>query len=104
MPTPRRGQERIEIAAPPEKVFDLVADITRTGFTTLDARTGRHETRWRYAMEPSARGTFLTESFEFLWCSVANRTVEIFLPRGRQMNRGIHETLARIKQAAESTQ
>ena len=48
-----------------------------------------------------ARGTLLTESFEFLWCSIANRTLEMFLPRGRQMNRGIHETLVRIKRAAE---
>jgi len=154
MPTPRRGQEHIEIAAPPVTVYDLVADITRMGewspecyrcewldgatqavpgarfrgynrirgyrwqrtavvdaaepgkefgFTTLDGRTGRHETRWRYAMEPSSRGTALTESFEFLWCSVANRTLEMFLPRGRQVNRGIQETLARIKRAAEAT-
>ena len=31
MPTPQRGRESIEIAAPPEAVYDLVADITRMG-------------------------------------------------------------------------
>jgi hypothetical protein len=53
-------------------------------------------------MEPSPTGTLLTESFEFLWCSIPNRAVELFLPRGRQVNRGIHETLTRIKRAAEA--
>jgi hypothetical protein len=31
MPTPQRGRESIEIAAPPELVYDLLADITRMG-------------------------------------------------------------------------
>jgi hypothetical protein len=31
MPTPQRGRESIEIAAPPEVVYDLLADITRMG-------------------------------------------------------------------------
>jgi hypothetical protein len=55
-------------------------------------------------MEPTPDGTVLTESFEFVWCSIAIRTLEMFLPRGRQMKRGIHETLARIKHAAEVPQ
>lgn len=31
MPTPKRGQASIEIAAPPTSVYDLVADVTRMG-------------------------------------------------------------------------
>src|SRR6516165_952778 len=31
MPTPRSGQETIEIAAAPARVYDLIADITRMG-------------------------------------------------------------------------
>jgi hypothetical protein len=46
--------------------------------------------------------TLLTESFEFLWCSIANRLAEALVPRGRQVNRGIQETLRGIKQAAET--
>jgi hypothetical protein len=53
-------------------------------------------------MEPSPSGTLLTESFQFLWCSVPSRLAEALVPRGRQVNRGIEETLRRIKQAAET--
>jgi hypothetical protein len=31
MPTARRGRHSIDIAAPPELVYDLIADVTRTG-------------------------------------------------------------------------
>jgi hypothetical protein len=72
------------------------------GFATVNDSAGREETRWRYTMEPSPSGTLLTESFEFLWCSVANRLAEALVPRGRQVNRGIEETLRRIKRAAEA--
>ena len=152
MPTAKRGQESIDIAATPEVVYDLITDVSRMGewspecyrcewldgateaaagvrfrgynrrgalrwqrtaivdvadrgrkfaFTTINDRADRQETRWEYTMEPSPTGTLLTESFEFLWCSIPNRAVELFLPRGRQVNRGIHETLMRIKRAAE---
>ncbi|BBX72605.1 SRPBCC family protein [Mycobacterium shinjukuense] len=153
MPTARRGRGSIDIAAPPDVVYDLITDVTRMGewspecyrcewldgataavpgarfrgynrlgrlrwartvvidtaergrvfaFTTVNDRAGREETRWRYTMEPSPAGTLLTESFEFLWCSVPNRLAEALIPRGRQVNRGIEETLRRIKQAAET--
>lgn len=152
MPTARRGEASIHIAAPPQLVYDLVADVTRIGewspecyrcewldaattaavgarfrgynrrggirwertaivqtadpgrefaFSTIDDRTGRHETRWQYTMEPLASGTLLAERFEFLWCSVTNRAIEMFLPRGRQVQQGLEETLTRIKRAAE---
>ena len=153
MPTAKRGRESIEIAAPPERVYGLITDVTRMGewspecyrcewldgateaatgarfrgynrrgalrwqrtavvdvadrgrefaFATMNDRTDRRETRWQYTMEPSPTGTLLTESFEFLWCSIPNRAAELFLPRGRQMNQGIHETLKRIKAAAQA--
>jgi uncharacterized protein YndB with AHSA1/START domain len=153
MPTARRGHRSIDIAAPPEFVYDLITDVTRMGewspecyrcewmdgvtaaaagvrfrgynrlgrlrwqrtavvdiadrgrefgFTTVNDGAGREETRWRYSMEPSPSGTLLTESFEFLWCSIPNRLAEALVPRGRQVNRGIEETLRRIKQAAET--
>jgi len=153
MPTARRGRSSIDVAAPPELVYDLIADVTRMGewspecyrcewlggaaaatpgarfrgynrlgrlhwertavvdtadrgrefgFTTVNDGAGREETRWRYSMEPSSSGTLLTESFEFLWCSVPNRLAEVLVPRERQVNRGIEETLRRIKRAAEA--
>jgi hypothetical protein len=151
--TAKRGLETIEIAAAPELVYDLIADITRMGewspecyrcewlddatlarlgarfrghnrlgrirwqttavitaadrgrefaFTVVHDGTGREETAWRYRFEPTAGRTLLTESFEFLWCPVGNRVVELFVPRGRQVNRGIHDTLRRIAAAAEA--
>ncbi|MFZ1175329.1 MAG: SRPBCC family protein [Mycobacterium sp.] len=153
MPTARRGHSGIDIAAPPDLVYDLIADVTRMGewspecyrcewldgataaaagvrfrgynrlgclswegtavvntadrgrefsFTTVNDDAGREETRWRYSLQPSPSGTLLTESFEFLWCSVANRLAEALVPRGRQVNRGIEETPRRVKRAAET--
>jgi hypothetical protein len=153
MPTPQGGRASIDIAAPPDVIYDLIADITRMGewspecykcewldgantaaagtrfrgynrlgryrwertavvitadrgrefaFNTVDDRTGRDETEWHYTMERSPSGTLLTESFEFLWCSLRDRAAEMFVPRGRQVNRGIEETLRRIKRAAEA--
>ena len=153
MPTAQRGQAAIDIAAPPELVYDLVADVTRMGewspecyrcewldgataatpgarfrgfnrlgrfkwertaivdtadrgrefaFTTINDRAGRRETQWRYTLQPSTSGTLLTESFQFLWCSVWNRATEMFVPRGRQVNHAIEETVRRIKAAAEN--
>jgi Polyketide cyclase / dehydrase and lipid transport len=153
MPTAQRGSSSIDIVAPPDLVYDLIADVTRMGewspecyrcewldgataaaagarfrgynrrgllrwertavvstaergrefsFTTVNDGAGREETRWRYTMERSSSGTLLTESFQFLWCSVPNRLAEALLPRGRQVNQGIEETLRRIKQAAET--
>jgi hypothetical protein len=71
-------------------------------FNTVDDRTGRHETEWHYTMKQTPSGTLLTESFKFLWCSLGDRALEMFIPRGRQVNRGIEETLRRIKRAAEA--
>ncbi len=89
--------------------WERTAVITATdrgrkfSFTTIDDRTGREQTEWHYVFEPLMPGTLVTESFQFLWCPALDRVVEAFVPRGRQVNRGIQETLRRLKQAAEST-
>ena len=95
----RRGRYRWERTA----VIETADRGRKFAFTTVNDRTGRHETHWQYTLEPSPSGTVLTESFQFLWCSLANRTAEMFVPRGRQVNRGIEETLRHIKRAAETT-
>jgi hypothetical protein len=153
MPTAKRGQESIQIAAATGTVYDVISDVTRMGewspecyrcewldgastaqvgarfrgynrlgrfrwqttavitaaqrglefaFTVVHHGTEREETAWRYRFEPSNGGTLLTESFEFLWCPLGNRVVELFVPRGSQVNRGIHQTLQRIAAAAEA--
>jgi hypothetical protein len=71
-------------------------------FTVVHDDTGREETVWRYRFEPRAGGTLLTESFDFLWCPVGSRVIELFVPRGHQINRGIRHTLQRIAAAAEA--
>lgn len=38
MAVPTRGEERIEIAAPPEAVYDLVSDMTRMGEWSPECR------------------------------------------------------------------
>ena len=153
MPTPKRGEATIEIAASPARVYDLIADITRMGewspecshcewvgerrlpvvgarfrghnrmgpirwmttceivaadpgrefaFTVIHDGTGRESTRWRYRLEVVDATTIVTESFEFVWCPVTSRIGELFLPCGRVLRQGVHETLERIKTAAEA--
>jgi len=151
MPTATSGEARIQIAAAPDDVYDLIADVTRMGerspecyraewvgdarrakvgarfrghnrigvikwsttckitsaergrefaFTVVN-RHGREETRWRYLISPDDGGCTVTESYQFLWCPFAARIAEIPFPRDRQLRRGIRETLARLKAAAE---
>ena len=153
MPTPKRGQATIEIAAPPACVYDLISDITRMGewspecyrcdwvgeihepvvgarfqghnrmgplkwtttsaivtadrgrgfaFTVIHDKNGRESTRWRYDFSAVDTGTVLTESFEFVWCPLASRIGELFLPRGRVLRQGVNETVERIRIVAES--
>ena len=78
-----------------------VADPGREfAFTTLH-RDGREETLWRYQFSQLDTGTEVIESYRFLWCPIANRIAELPIPRDKQLRRGIHETLHRIKTAAE---
>jgi uncharacterized protein YndB with AHSA1/START domain len=153
MPTPKHGQATVEIAAPPDRVYGLIADITRMGewspecqgcewmgdvhepvvgarfqgrnrmgpirwtttceivtadpgrdfaFTVIHHKNGRESTRWRYRFMAVGTKTVVTESFEFVWCPLASRIGELFLPRGRVLRQGVHEALERIKVVAES--
>ena len=152
MTTATTGRASIEIAAAPDEVYDILADITSIGerspecyhcewlggatsavpgarfrgsnrlgilrwtttctitaaergrefaFTVM-SRHGREETRWRYVLDPTDSGTRLTESYEFLWCPRAARIAEIPFPRDKQLRRGLNQTLAKIRQAAEA--
>lgn len=66
------------------------------------SRHGREETRWRYVLEATEDGSRLTESYEFLWCPLAARALEIPFPRDKQLRRGIRQTLAKIEEAVLS--
>ena len=68
---------------------------------TTHHKGGREETLWRYRIRHLGTGTEVIESYQFLWCPVANRIAELPIPRDKQLRRGIQETLNRIKTAAE---
>jgi uncharacterized protein YndB with AHSA1/START domain len=72
-------------------------------FTVLHDKNDRESTRWRYCFSEGDAGTVLTESFEFVWCPLASRVGELFLPRGRVLRQGVSETVGRIRAVAEST-
>src|SRR3954452_1745975 len=48
-------------------------------FTVLSGR-GREETKWRYLIDGQDHGTTVTESYEFLWCPLAARVLELPFP------------------------
>ncbi len=78
-----------------------VADRGREfAFVTL-YKDRREETRWHYRLEPNGGGTDVTESYEFVWAPWYIRFADLFLPRDRQLRRGMELTLQRIKLAAE---
>ncbi len=57
--------------------------------------------RWRYVLEPTDRGTQVTESFDYSSYGLAHRLV-VELARFPERNRqGIAGTLVKLKQAAE---
>ena len=63
----------------------------------------RHEaTRWRYRFDRSGTQTRLIESYEPVWSPLWVRFADLFMPRTRQLARGMQRTLERIKAAAES--
>ena len=71
-------------------------------FTVMHDENNRESTRWRYSFSEKDTATVLTESFEFVWCPLASRIGELFLPRGRVMRHGLKETVKRIRLVAES--
>jgi len=81
----------------------MTADRGREfAFTVMHDKNDRESTRWRYCFSAAEAGTVLSESFEFVWCPLAGRIGELFLPRGRVLRHGLHETLERIRTIAES--
>lgn len=94
--------------AEPGKVFE---------FRTIDGTfnwgsRGREMTRWRYEFEPDGIGTRVTESYDVSFIPAALRIPEMIarkIPGGAAMvdkrraetNRGMDETLRRLKTAAE---
>ncbi len=141
-----QGEATIHIEADPEKVYELVSDITRMGEWSpecvkaewVDGATGpavgakfkghnrlgrfmrwsttpevtevesgrlfafrTKETIWRYQLTPVKGGTELTESFE---TTSYGRAMQLMAPerkRQPQMVEGMHQTLQRLKVAAE---
>jgi hypothetical protein len=63
---------------------------------------GREETRWRYLLTATETGTEVVESYEFLWCPLASRILETFIPRDRQLRHEVHQTLTGLAAAAEA--
>ncbi|MBV9410687.1 MAG: SRPBCC family protein [Acidimicrobiia bacterium] len=147
-----RGEVRVQVSAPPEKVYDLVSDITRMGQWSpetvscewIDGASGpavgarfkgtnkrkfarwstkptvvaadaprefafaTKETRWTYRLEPAdGGGTTLSESFEMVkdvprFVAVGERLMGI-KDRKADLERGMQETIERIKRVAEGS-
>jgi uncharacterized protein YndB with AHSA1/START domain len=147
-----RGEASIDIHAPAERVYELVADLSRMGewspecyrcewidgaegpavgarfrgrnrigpvrwtttgtvkvaepgreFSFSTEERGREATRWRYRFEPEGTRTRVVESYEAVWSPPWVRFADLFVPRTKQLSRGMKRTLERIKAAAEST-
>ena len=79
---------------------DVATPGVEFAFTVLSGK-GREETRWRYVLDDLGGATRLTESYEFLWCPALARVAEIPFPRDKQLDRGLRQTLDRIKATAE---
>ena len=66
---------------------------------------GKAQTRWRYDLEPVDDGTLLKESFETLW--IISLVVRLgfggLAARQVQLQTGMQDTLARIKEVAEAS-
>ncbi len=75
-------------ACVPGEVFEFVAE----GYTT-----------WRYTLEPTATGTKVTESYEYVSKPGAQTFMyETVMRRPAAMNKGMQSTLERIKASIES--
>lgn len=146
-----RSEESVTIEAEPERVYELVSDVTRMGEWSpecrrcewLDGATGpavgsafrgdnrigpyrwsttakvtaaepgrefaftvvahgRETTAWRYHLEPTGKGTAVTESYELLWTPpLPVLWLDTLVGRGKMLRRGMRKTLDRLKAAAE---
>ena len=151
MASATKGEASIEVGASPERVYDLVADLSRMGEwspechrvewlegaagPTVGARfrgynhigpirwtaegrvtvadrgqefsfrtedKGREMTQWQYRFEQAGAGTRVVESYQLIWEPLWIRVADLFMPRDRQLARGMKRTLERVKAAVES--
>lgn len=72
-------------------------------FTFETGRPGKEDTRWTYRVAPKDGGTDLTESFESLRYTLFFKIVSPPKMRRRQLQDGIEQTLARVKELAEGS-
>jgi Polyketide cyclase / dehydrase and lipid transport len=152
-----RGEAHVHVSAPPEKLYDLVSDVTRMGewspetvkcqwvkgangpavgarFKGVNKRGVMRwsttpevvaadparefafvtrgigpSTRWCYRFDPAAdSGTDVTESFEMeddlpFYITAADRYLMGIKDRKADLERGMQETLERIKKVAEGS-
>ena len=96
-----RGHNRIGVIKWSTTCKVTAANRGREFAFTVVNRHGREETQWRYAISADEDGCTVTESYRFLWCPFAARVAELPFPRDRQLRRGIRQTLAKLKEAAE---
>jgi hypothetical protein len=113
-----------EIAAPPEQVWAMVADVTRMGewspeteATIIEAEHGRllsvsvmakgfRVAEWRYSFEPTPAGCQVTETWTDRRGAIATalgKPVSGVADRAAHNRTGMERTLERIKTAAESS-
>ena len=97
-----RGFNRLGVLKWTTTCTVTTADRGREFAFTVMSRRGREETRWRYIIDQVDGCTRLSESYEFRWCPIAARIAEIPFPRDKQLRRGMQQTLARIKEIAET--
>ena len=69
------------------------------GFSTEDK--GREMTRWRYRFEQVGTRTRVVESYLLVWEPPWIRFADLFMPRTRQLAKGMKRTLERVKLVAE---
>jgi Polyketide cyclase / dehydrase and lipid transport len=67
MPTPQGGRVSIDIAAPPDVIYDLIADIARMGEWSPEC----YKCEWLDGANTAAAGT-------------VQRSNDFFFPRGRR--------------------
>lgn len=150
----RNESAELVVGAPPERVYDLVADLPRMGqwspecrvvewtgdstgpsvgatfvghnvggprglmkwsrtgtvrvadpsreFAFATSEGGREGVEWRYEFETVPGGTLVRESYRVGWIPVWARIVDVPTNRARELRESMQQTLARLKEAAES--
>lgn len=84
----------------------IVAADEGREFAFVTSHRGRDETKWTYRFEPADGGTTVTESFDMLsdlpwYFRLAERVLMGVKDRRADLERGMSETLSRLKATAE---